>query len=117
MPPPPPPNPRPPDDDSWIQGRHWLSAAIERFIAAITPPCTGVLRSISESLERPLSLGARLRLRTHFVACCYCRRYEDQVRRLRRFTIALPEHLDAGMGEGLDEPTKERIKRRLREEL
>ncbi len=47
--------------------------------------------------------------------CCYCRRYEKQVHRLRRFAMALPEHLDESMPDRLDEVVKEKIKQRLRE--
>jgi hypothetical protein len=108
------PNPRPGDDDSPIRGRNGFTARLEQWIATATPSCTRVVRLISDSLDQPSGLPTRLTLRAHYLVCCYCRRYEQQMHRLRRFTIALPEHLDEAMPDRLDEAVKERIKERLR---
>ncbi len=108
------PNPRTSEDDSLIQGRNWFSAGIERWIAQVTPNCQRVVRMISESMDRPADLRTRVTLRTHYLVCCYCRRYAEQLHRLRRFTIALPEHIDEATSEPLDDAVKQRMKERLR---
>jgi len=109
------PNPRPASDDSLIQGRNWFTARFEQWIGAVTPSCTRVVRLISDALERPPDWRTRLTMRMHYLVCCYCRRYEKQVHRLRRFTISLPEHIDEVMPDRLDEAVKERIKSCLRD--
>jgi hypothetical protein len=109
------PNPRPADDDSPIQGRTWLTARIEQWITARTPSCTQAIRMISDSLDRPAHWRTRLKLRAHYLVCCYCRRYEQQLHRLRRFAFGLSEHLEEAMPDRLDEAVKQRIKTRLRE--
>lgn len=108
------PNPRTNEDNSPIQGRYWFTAWFEQWIAASTPSCTRVIRLISDSLDRPPDWRTRVTLRTHYLVCCYCRRYERQMHRLRRLTIALPEHVEEIMPDRLEESVKERIKERLR---
>jgi len=109
------PNPRTAGDDSAIQGRNWLSAQVEKYLARWTPPCSRVVRIVSDSLDRPLGLGTRLSLRAHSLICCHCRRYGEQVHLLRRFTRALPGQIDEIPIDRLDELVKGRIKKRLRD--
>ncbi len=109
------PNPRTSDDDSPIQGRTWWTAWIEELIGRVTPPCTRVVRLISETFEHPPTWRTRLTLRTHYLVCCYCRRYDKQLHRLRRFTVALPEHIEEVLPDQLSETVKERIKEHLRD--
>jgi hypothetical protein len=109
-----PPNPRPADDDSLIQGRNWFTAGIEEWIAAHTPSCTHITRMVSDSLDRPAGWRTRFTLRLHYLVCCYCRRYEEQLHWLRRFARGLPGHLEEAPA-GLDESAKQRIKERLRD--
>jgi hypothetical protein len=111
------PNPRPADDDSPIQGRSILGAWLESLIVSLTPSCTRVVRLLSDSLERPLGFRWRARLQFHYLACCYCRRYGRQIHQMRRFTIALSEHMDESMTDKIDDASKERLKHCLREAL
>jgi hypothetical protein len=109
------PNPRPESDNSPIQGRTWLTAKLEQWITALTPSCTQAIRLISDSLDRPMGFRTRFSLSAHYLVCCYCRRYEQQMHRLRRMVVRLPDHLDEVMTDRLDDELKDRIKARLRE--
>lgn len=107
------PNPRTPDDDSLVQGRNWLSARLESLLFAITPSCGEMTRLISMSLDRPPGFRGWLRLRLHYLICCYCSRYERHLRGLRRVAICLAVPREDAL-DSLDEAAKERIKTSLR---
>ena len=113
---PPPPNPRPASDNSPIQGRTWLTAKLEQWITASTPSCKQAIRLISDSLDRPIGLRTRFSLSAHYLVCCYCRRYEQQMHLMRRLLVRLPYSPDEAATDRLDETVKERIKSRLRDE-
>lgn len=66
-------------------------SAWTRLLARVTPSCETVTRLVSESCERPLGPGERLRLRLHFSICVWCLRFHDQVRALHQ---GLARHAD-----------------------
>ena len=49
-----------------------------------TPSCKEATELLSQSMERPLPLGMRVKLRLHFIICRWCKRYMIQMRFLRR---------------------------------
>jgi hypothetical protein len=53
------------------------------FIARRTPHCDEITRLVSESMDRRLSTGERIKVRLHFYVCYFCERYARQVRLLR----------------------------------
>ena len=109
-------NPRTPDDDSLIQGKNLVTQKVTAVIFRNTPTCAQMTRLISEELDRPLPLATRLRMRIHFLACCYCERYKKNIRFLRSFLLSFSKHLDEISNETLSPEAKERLKTSLRGE-
>ena len=106
-------NPRPPDDTSLIKGRNWLSNKVAWFVADHTPKCHEVVRILSEGMERKLPLGMRIKLRLHHLMCCWCQRYEEQLKDIRKFASAFPEEIGEASEEVLPPAAKERLKKAL----
>jgi hypothetical protein len=107
------PNPRTLDDDSLFQGKTWLSQKAIDFINLWTPRCHEVTHLVSEGMDRPLPWLTRLRLRSHFLTCCYCRRYENNLRFLRSVIRSAPWERDDASAPQLPPEAKERLKRAL----
>jgi hypothetical protein len=111
------PNPRPPDDDSWFPGyKSWLGHQVMLFISDHTPRCNEVVRILSEGMDRKLPLRRRIQLQVHHAMCCYCHRYERQLKDLRKFSNAFPEEIGEASGEVLPADAKARLKRALKAE-
>jgi hypothetical protein len=53
------------------------------WIWGLTPNCADMARLASESLDKALPLGLRLRMRLHFLVCVWCARYFKQLKFLR----------------------------------
>ena len=86
----------------------------ERFVywlAGKLPPCEAICEMASRSLEEPLTLAERVRVRLHFAICVWCERYWKQLRLIRR-TVRETEPPAAG----LSAEARERIKRALRDQ-
>ena len=49
-----------------------------------TPNCAEMSRLSSRSLDQPLTLSTRLRMRLHFLICVWCERYAGQLRFLQQ---------------------------------
>jgi hypothetical protein len=62
-----------------------------------------------------LPLATRISIRFHYLICVWCYRYGKQLRVLRKVASSLPEHADECGHETLPYPSKERMKRVLRE--
>ncbi len=90
------PNPRTPDDDSLIKGGNWLSKRIENLICRVTPWLT------------------RFKMRAHFLMCCYCRRYMENLHYMRRLFRSSPSSVEIS-SERLSPEAKERLKQTLRD--
>jgi hypothetical protein len=78
-----------------------------------TPHCTEILRLASQSLEQPLSLRTRLKMRLHFLICVWCERYDKQLKFLHR-ACSHASHRDETLpGRGLSAEARQRILQRL----
>lgn len=53
--------------------------------------CRKASRLISDSLDRPLTLPERLRLRLHLGICSRCRRFDRQLTMLRKAAATLSD--------------------------
>lgn len=76
--------------------------------------CEDVSRLVSRAHDRPLGLRERMGLRVHLWLCGNCRRFERQLRLLRRGLARLAER--SGRGDGavaLSAAARERIRRLL----
>src|SRR5258708_13725047 len=84
-------NPRPPDDTSPIQPKGWLRKMLVWIISGTTPKCREVVRILSEQMDHELPVMMRLKLRLHFLACCWCERYMKQLHYMRETARRFPD--------------------------
>lgn len=78
-----------------------------------TPHCAEMSRLASQSFERLLPLGTRLRMAMHYRICVWCARYLKQLRFVHATAPRLDEHLSRSTARGLSVEAKQRIVRRL----
>ena len=78
-----------------------------------TPNCADMSRLASRSLEQPLSLRIRLRMRLHYLICVWCKRYFKQLKFLRQAAPNFEDHAGALPGRGLSIEARQRIMQRL----
>ena len=104
------PNPRPADDSSVLQPHGWPQKLLIWIISETTPKCREVVRILSQQMDHELSLIMRLRLRLHFLACCWCERYMKQLHYLRETARRFPEHADEGRAPALSPEARVRLK-------
>lgn len=79
--------------------------------------CKEASRLISEGMEHPLGRMERWGLRFHLWICDNCRRFERQVRFLRKLLHMLGDRAETGVpGPNLAPESKDRIRQALLEE-
>ncbi|MDJ0720634.1 MAG: hypothetical protein QNJ04_03345 [Desulfobacterales bacterium] len=59
------------------------------------PNCKETSRLVSASMDRKLPFFKRLLLRLHLRMCKYCRRFEQQLFRIRAISRHLDQHIEA----------------------
>ena len=79
-----------------------------------TPNCAEMSRLASQSLERPLPLGMRLKMRLHYLICVWCKRYFKQLRFLHEAAPRFDDHAGTFPNRGLSAEARQRIVQRLR---
>jgi hypothetical protein len=97
-----------------------LASLRSRFVVWVwnhTPTCAEMSRLTSRSLEQPLTLRMRLKMRLHFVICAWCRRYFEQIHFLHQSAPKLNLPSEESPGRGLPLEAKERIKTEIRKNL
>src|SRR5438477_3552204 len=104
------PNPRPGDDTSVVQEhRSWLQLQIVLLICRFTPTCPEVIRILSLSMDKDLSLLTRMRLRVHFLMCSFCERYRKQLKYMRHVAREFPEKIGEVSNATLSADAKQRM--------
>ena len=83
-----------------------------KFIGKHTPKCREMVRILSQSMDEPLPLMMRIKKRLHFLICCWCQRYEEQLRYMRDTARQFPEHADEASDAPFSAEARERIKRK-----
>lgn len=81
-----------------------------------TPGCTEMSRLSSLAFEQPPAFTLRLRMWLHHLICVWCRRYERQLKFLRRVAPGLQEELETTSSRGLSVEARRRMVERLHEE-
>ena len=107
--------PAPDDNPSVLARRNWWQTPLVNFIARHTPKCRDVTRLLSRGMDEPLPLTTRLKLRTHFLICCWCQRYATQLKQMRRFSRRFPEHIGELPEGQMPRDAKERLRQALRD--
>ena len=106
-------NPSPIGNPSVLARRNWWQTMLVKFIGKHTPKCREMVRILSRSMDDPMPTITRIKKRIHFLICCWCQRYEQQLHYLRETAGAFPEHADQCPGPSLSREKKDRIKRAL----
>ena len=84
-----------------------------KFIGKHTPKCREMVRILSQSMDEPLPLTMRIKKRLHFLICCWCQRYEEQLQYMRHTARQFPEHADQASDVAFSVEARERTKRKL----
>ena len=109
-------NPSPIGNPSVLARRNWLQTKLVIFIGKHTPKCREMVRILSQSMDEPMPLVMRIKKRIHFLICCWCQRYEEQLRYIRDTARQFPEHADKVPGPPLSEEAKQRMKQKVAEQ-
>jgi hypothetical protein len=107
-------NPSPIGNPSVLARRNWWQTKLVILIGRHTPKCREMLRILSDAMDQPLPLSMRIKKRLHFLICCWCQRYEEQLRYLREVAAAFPEHAK-GAEHSLSARAKEQMKNKIRD--
>jgi hypothetical protein len=81
---------------------------------AVMFTCHDMTALISQSQDANLSGLTRWRMKLHFVLCVWCRRYQRQLRFLRRALLVLPENELGLSDQRLPMDAKARLKEALK---
>jgi hypothetical protein len=106
-------NPSPIGNPSVLARRNWWQTMLVKFIGKHTPKCREMVRILSQSMDEPMPLTMRIKKRLHFLICCWCQRYEEQLRYIHETASHFPEHADEASNIPFPPDTKERIKQKL----
>ena len=107
-------NPSPVGNPSVLARRNWLQTKLVIFIGKHTPKCREMVRILSKSMDEPLPLTMRIRKRIHFLICCWCQRYEEQLHYMRDAARRFPEHADESSNVPVPDEAIARWKQALR---
>src|SRR6266571_4833986 len=106
-------NPSPIGNPSVLARRNWFQTKLVIFIGKHTPKCRELVRILSQSMDQPMPLTMRIKKRIHYLICCWCQRYEEQLRYIRDSARAFAEHADKASDASLPPEAKERIKAKI----
>src|SRR5213596_3973529 len=109
-------NPSPVGNPSVLARRNWLQTKLVIFIGKHTPKCREMVQILSKSMDEPMPLMMRIKKRLHFLICCWCQRYEEQLRYIHETARQFPEHADQASDAPFSEEAKERMKQKLAEQ-
>lgn len=103
-------NPSPIGNPSVLARRNWWQTKLVIFIGKHTPKCREMVRILSKSLDEPMPLAMRIKKRIHYLICCWCQRYEEQLFYMRKAARAFAEHADESSNAVVPAEAKERWK-------
>src|ERR1700745_3642149 len=103
-------NPSPIGNPSVLTRRNQWQTALVKFIGKHTPKCREMVRILSQSMDEPMPLSMRIKKRIHYLICCWCQRYEEQLHYMRRAAHAFAEHADQASDVRVTDEMKERWK-------
>jgi hypothetical protein len=106
-------DPLPIGNPSVLARRNWWQTKLVIFIGKHTPKCRDMVQILSQSMDQPLPWTMRIKKRLHYLICCWCQRYEEQLHYMRRTARKFAEHSD----EASDVPVTDEMKERWKEVL
>lgn len=91
-----------------------LKHAVRYWLLRRLPPCQSTVETISQSMERSLSISERIKLKLHLWICAWCQWYLEHLLLIRETARAKSaEAPDMNVGSSLSDEARERIRRRL----
>ena len=90
-----------------------LKHSIRYWLLRNLPACQQTVALISESMERPLSLQERIKLKLHLWICVWCQWYMEHLQIIRKTARAKGDELPEFASDGLSNEARERIRRNL----
>ena len=110
-------NPSAIGNPSVLARRNRWQTMLVKFIGKHTPKCREMVRILSQSMDEPMPPMMRIKKRLHFLICCWCQRYEEQLRYIHQAARQFPEHADEASSAPFPEDAKERIKQKLADQI
>ncbi len=92
-----------------------LKHSIRYFFLKRLPPCQQTIEKISQSMEQPLPLPERIKVRLHIWVCAWCQWYLEHLHVIRDVARAHTNE-PAASSPSLSSEARERIKRNLTKE-
>jgi hypothetical protein len=91
-----------------------LKHSIRYWLLRTLPTCQQTVETISQSMERPLSVQERVKLKLHLWICAWCQWYLEHLHIIRETArTKADEPLDLISAPGLSNEARERIRRNL----
>ena len=91
-----------------------LKHAVRFWLLRTLPTCQQTVETISQSMERRLTVGERIKLKLHFWICVWCQWYMEHLHLIRDASRAkAAEAPDTVASTTLSNDARERIRRRL----
>lgn len=91
-----------------------LKHSVRYWLLRTLPPCRQTVEIISQSMERPLSIGERFKIKLHLWICVWCQWYMEHLGLIRDASRAqastAPDQMTSAT---LSPDARERIRRRL----
>lgn len=89
-----------------------MKHSIRYFLLRRLPPCQQTVETISQSMERKLTMRESITLKLHLWICAWCQWYMEQLLIIREAARSKAESPDLS-GPTLSAEARERIKRKL----
>jgi hypothetical protein len=90
-----------------------LKHSIRYWLLRTLPTCQQTVETISQSMERSLSLEERIKLKLHLWICAWCQWYLEHLQIIRETARAKGDELPRYASGGLSNEARERIRRNL----
>ena len=91
-----------------------LKHAVRYWLLRNLPTCQQTVETISQSMERKLTLSERIKVKLHFWICVWCQWYMEHLQVIRNVSRAQATKApDAMTSASLSNEARERIRRRL----
>jgi len=90
-----------------------LKHSIRYWLLRKLPTCRQAVEQISQSMERPLTLRERIKLKLHLWVCAWCRWYLEHLHLIRDTARARADEPDFIASATLSSEARERIRRRI----
>ena len=88
-----------------------LKHTVRFWLLRTLPTCQQTVETMSQAMERPLTIGERIKLKLHFWICVWCQWYMEHLQLIRDTSRA--QTPDVMTNATLSNEARERIRRNL----